>query len=59
MLGLTRTGWRAYRQQHVFTVHFLRKNPSRSLCRVQVPYRQRFETLPRNAVLCDRCRRAR
>lgn len=58
MLGITPTGWRAFRQQRMFTVHFLRENPGRSLCRVQVPYRQKFTVLPPNAVLCERCRRS-
>lgn len=58
-LGITKTGWRAFRRQEMFTVHFLRKNPAYALCRVQVPYKEKFSVLPRNAVVCDRCRRAK
>ena len=58
LLGITKTGWRAFRRQEMFTVHFIRKNPSYALCRVRVPYQEKFSVLPRNAVLCDRCRQS-
>lgn len=55
-LGLTPTGWIAFRKQEMFTVHFLKKGEGRALCSQRTPYRQNFDVLPKNAVICERCR---
>ena len=55
LFGLSGTGWIAFRKQNQFTVHFLRRNPTVALCRMQVPYTHRFYQLPSNAVICERC----
>lgn len=58
LLGLTSTGWIAFRKQNMFTVHFLRKGGTMSVCRRRAPYQQKFYQLPDNAVICDQCRRS-
>ena len=58
LLGITSTGWQAFCKQNMFTVHFLRRGGSMSLCRRRAPYQQKFYQLPDNAVICDQCRRS-
>lgn len=55
LLGLSKTGYRNFCQQKMFVVHFVRKNPARSICSRRTPYQHKFEKLPSNALLCDEC----
>ena len=58
-LGMTKTGWIAFRQQNNFVVHYTRKNPAVSLCRKNTPYHQEFQNLPSNAIFCHECLHSR
>lgn len=54
--GLSKTGYQDYLRQRIFIVHHVRKNPMISLCRKRTPYFLHY--IPKNAHICDKCRRA-
>lgn len=53
--GLSRNGWLSFRRQEIFALHYLHPSQKVSRCSQVMYHAQKFEKLPINALLCERC----